>query len=212
MKTIKYIFRIIIDFSALIACALSVYIISRGFPRDNELHFDYQSIIVGIIAGIFTLLVGWNIYQMVDWKKKMEEFERFRDNMQIKFDDMASETTKSIDYLHNKSDYNQALTYGFLSTNAAVTITDCEKDIIKCQMLNYGLTALVGLSKYPDTKQECQSIINTLVEALEFSKEIKITSEDATYYIMQCGKIDKSDKFENFGSLISLLSKYIANI
>lgn len=52
----------------------------RYFDKDN-LGFDYLGAIVGILALLVTLLIGWNIYQLVDVKGIRKEFEAYKEDV-----------------------------------------------------------------------------------------------------------------------------------
>ena len=193
---IRYVWRIITDFSAIIALGLSLFIAVHGFPNNDNLHFDYQAIIVGILTGLFTLIVGWNIYQMIDWKNEMRLIQK-----------QKSEIEKEINYLHNLTSYNQTITYAFLCQNIAVAMTDMEKEVQKYQMLQYGILALIQFSNFPDCKTESQKILSTLITALQNTENIHIKSEERTYLIMECGRINNSDELNEFDYLITLIQQ-----
>lgn len=42
----------------------TVFILCNGFPRQSQ--FDYIGVIVGILALLVTLLIGWNIYSIIN--------------------------------------------------------------------------------------------------------------------------------------------------
>ena len=41
------------------------------FNRPNELGFDYTGVIVGILSLLVTILLGWNIFYALEFKKDM---------------------------------------------------------------------------------------------------------------------------------------------
>lgn len=41
--------------------------------RTPQLAFDYQGIIVGILSLLITILIGWQIYNAVFWKKNIDD-------------------------------------------------------------------------------------------------------------------------------------------
>lgn len=61
-------------FMANIAClGFNMYYICIYFPRvPYNLGFDYMGIIVGILSFLITLLIGWNIFSVIDFNKKVE--------------------------------------------------------------------------------------------------------------------------------------------
>lgn len=63
-------------------CALIFSILSlcQLFPRTN-LGFDYMGVIVGILSLLVAVLIGWNIYSVIDMKNLKEETERRVDKL-----------------------------------------------------------------------------------------------------------------------------------
>ena len=58
---------------SVIAIVISIIAICISCPHIPELGFDYQGVIVGILALLVTVLIGWNIYNIIDFNKKAEE-------------------------------------------------------------------------------------------------------------------------------------------
>lgn len=56
------------------AIACSLIALSHTCPREMEM--DYLGIIIGILAFLTTLLLGWNIYSLVDFNQKMKEINK----------------------------------------------------------------------------------------------------------------------------------------
>lgn len=61
---------------AIIAISLTFSIISlcNSLPRNNEI--DYIGVIVGILSLLVTILIGWNIYTVVDFNRKNNSMRR----------------------------------------------------------------------------------------------------------------------------------------
>ena len=58
---------------SVIAIIVSVIAICIACPHVPELGFDYQGIIVGILALLVTMLIGWNIFSIIDIRKIRDE-------------------------------------------------------------------------------------------------------------------------------------------
>ena len=108
MRFFKDFCPVIADILAVVGFGLSLYISFRLFPNCDNTQFDYQAILVGVIAGIFTLLVGWNIYQAIDWKSEIK-----------RIDELRKDLDHQLNYIHNKNDYNQAIVFAMLSQTAS---------------------------------------------------------------------------------------------
>lgn len=185
---------VLADILAVIGFGLSLFIACRVFPNSDNTCFDYQAVIVGIIAAIFTLLVGWNIYQMVDWNEKLK-----------RLDSLQTEVEKQINYIHNKADYNQALVYGMMSQSASVAFAPNETEVLKQLMIHKGLTAIKTLSHYPNAETEISSIVATLIKGLNNSKDVQLSKKFITEMVMLCGEVQHKDNIEQFDYLVSIL-------
>lgn len=194
MNKVKNIWRIFVDFTAITACVLSIYIISVGFPNNGELRFDYQAILVGIIAGIFTLLVGWNIYQAIDWKSEIKKVEKLR-----------KELHRELNYVHNKSDYNQGVTYANLSQTLSASFAPHENLVLKLQMLQNGIMAMKIFSRLPDCEIELRSLIKTLIIGLENSSNLHLDDDLKTTLLLSCGEIKNRKSIEHFDKLVNMI-------
>lgn len=51
-----------------VSLLLSVVAVCVDAWRSPELSFDYQGVIVGVLSLLVTVLIGWNIYTLVDLK------------------------------------------------------------------------------------------------------------------------------------------------
>lgn len=74
-KNKKGIFPIILG---IINFALLIPLLCMHFPRiiDSNLGFDYMGIIVGVLSLLVTVLVGWNIFNTLEFKKELEQIKQ----------------------------------------------------------------------------------------------------------------------------------------
>lgn len=193
---IRKVLSVFADFFAFIALFLSVFIAFHVFPSTQNLRFDYQAILIGIMAAIFTLLVGWNIYQMVDWKKTEK-----------KTSELQRKLKGEIIYIHNKTDYNQAIMYALMCQSISSVFAPNEKDSLKYQMLLKGIQAMKMLSKMPDCGSEIEVLMNTMIKGLSNSESISLTDAVRTDLLVSCGEIENRDKIESWSLFIDLLKR-----
>ena len=187
-------FSIIADILAVIGFALSVFIAFRIFPNNENTGFDYQAILVGIVCGIFTLLVGWNIYQAIDLSKAFSKVEDLKSNLE-----------RELNYIHNKTDYNQGLMYAIISQTASANFAPNEVAVVKYQMIIKAITAMKIFSKFPDCQKEIDSLIKTTMKGLTNSKTITFPDKDVVDFLMLCGEIENRESINNFTEFINLL-------
>lgn len=61
---------------SIVSLILSVISVCVAVWRSPELEFDYQGVIVGVLSLLVTVLIGWQIYSIVDFNRKTKEIER----------------------------------------------------------------------------------------------------------------------------------------
>lgn len=59
---------------SLIAVVLSIVAICVSLPR-TDISFDYLGLVTGILGVLVTVLVGWNIYMIIDFKQEKEKLQ-----------------------------------------------------------------------------------------------------------------------------------------
>ena len=62
-------------FFSFMAILISVVSICVACPRNQELGFDYQGVLVGVLSLLVTVLVGWNIYTIIDIKNTKDKID-----------------------------------------------------------------------------------------------------------------------------------------
>lgn len=63
---------------SVIAIVLSVIAISTSFPR-TEMSFDYLGFITGCLGFLVTVLLGWNIYTIFDFRQERQNLKAYFD-------------------------------------------------------------------------------------------------------------------------------------
>lgn len=63
---------------SIIAIVLSVIAISTSFPR-TEMSFDYLGFITGCLGFLVTVLLGWNIYTIFDFRQERQDLKAYFD-------------------------------------------------------------------------------------------------------------------------------------
>ena len=58
------------------ALTLSITSICISAWRSPELSFDYQGVIVGVLSLLVTVILGWNIYTVIDIKNTRGEIHK----------------------------------------------------------------------------------------------------------------------------------------
>ncbi len=69
---------LLIGVISLYAAIVSTILLCQSFPTKgdlNNVNFDYMGIIVGILSVLITILIGWNIFSVLDYKRKVDRLE-----------------------------------------------------------------------------------------------------------------------------------------
>lgn len=104
----------------LVSLALSVLAVCIAAYRTPELSFDYLGVIVGILALLVTVLIGWNIYVVMDVKGINEKMKNLEDNIKFESDKnlyLNNNSTASIYYdIMFKGHETVRIEYNFIQT------------------------------------------------------------------------------------------------
>ena len=90
--------------------ALIFSIAALCMTHPNQLGFDYIGVIVGILALLVTILIGWNIYQLVDVKGIRKEFEAYKEDVKADINRhlLLEENALAVEYWRER-DWNKVL-------------------------------------------------------------------------------------------------------
>lgn len=187
MKNYGSSFSVIADILGVIGCGLAVFISFRVFPNRDNLTFDYQAILVGILAGLFTLIVGWNIFQMIDWKQEIQavnkqkeelesEYENFKGEIESKIKNIEKEIVSQKESLSDKinewevaHNYQNYLNYYALSDIYACIAKGKITSNVEYQCISNRIEALYYLSLQKDW-EHCKSIVGLTLSFIRQKK------------------------------------------
>lgn len=176
----------------IVISTISIISLCRTFYRDVNLGLDYIGVIVGILAVLCTILIGWQIYSFFDYNKREENNEKnilkLRDILK-----MHAENNNRGDYLlyDNLSDVYEII--------AAVDKTRAkyERILNKIRALNYA----AKINEF----ETCEIGIEIL--KLFISKnDVTIKEEDKERLIKYACSIPNQNHIKNFTDLINAIS------
>lgn len=145
MSTLGYIikssgfFNTLLLLANLVFAGFNLYYLCKDYPRTQDLDIDYVGVIVGVLSILVTLLVGWQIFQNVDFSRRLKkieaEFERFNNDSRDKIQNYEVIINQKMDYMDSKAiDYTALLSmqrdaYGHIDKNdyvgAFFLLVDC---------------------------------------------------------------------------------------
>lgn len=176
------------------AFVFSLFTLCRCLPRvlsNQALDFDYIGVIVGILSVLITILVGWNVFSVIDLKntaKKMEErnkhIEEIKRQMEAMYNSLQEQifaesnrtaliTFQSMaDFYLRQNDTSNCFYYTILSIAAAFKSNQEESAKYFIDMVHE--TEAEKLSFYEETKQTMLKIVyGCLNDHAELSKNLQ---------------------------------------
>lgn len=94
---------------SILSLIVSGIAIGVSFYRTEKLSMDYMGVIVGILSLLVTVLLGWNIYTVIDMKGIKKEYEKLKEDVAFaiattKIDLYATSVTLNKDAIKGLSD------------------------------------------------------------------------------------------------------------
>lgn len=101
--------RIIMWVAVALSLAMSIFALCRSLPREAGV--DYMGVIVGILALLVTVLIGWNIYTVVDFSRRLSKVRKKAESKVSKTIAKHNHTVRGLTYfLHSIDFYNRNIT------------------------------------------------------------------------------------------------------
>lgn len=173
--------------------ALVFSIMALCMTHPNQLGFDYLGAIVGILAILITVLIGWNIYQLIDLKNIRKNYEARINEIKKDFDDRAKdiesdnfiETTALYNILSSKA-RNSPAQYLAACINSFYNLKRMKRfSTIKCIALDFPLLFIKTLVDE-----------NTIIDYAGLAKNINKRAMD--YFIYEFGNFKKEEREEKY--------------
>lgn len=169
---------------------LCIVLLCIVYPRIENLGFDYIGVIVAILALLVTILIGWNIWSVIDIKSIRKEFDTLRYEFQ-----------RQINYLQNKTDYNTAFMHGRTSQMMACSLTELGKEERKMDML---CSAIISVKMFANLscEEEYNSILGTAIETMKATNEILLSEDNIDKLLLMIGEIQQRESIPLLNDLV----------
>lgn len=153
------------------------------------------NLFVAILSVLVTLLVAWNIYNLVD----------FRESIKI-VKELKKRTQDELNYIHNKTDYCQANVYAFEACAAGSILTNASPQDLLADML---LKSLIAARTYSNLNnlQEANAVISIACETLINRDDICIKADEANELNVRLKDITNQNQIERFDELCALIKE-----
>lgn len=175
-----------------ISIMVSVAALCRTYPHTSELGMDYQGIIVGVLALLITVLIGWQIYTTINMKEELKDIKDLRKEINKQERDIYIRSTNNL----------------FEFQSAMFMMYDNKKEKSNSdifQLYLHGISSIYHLCSL-GKQNECTSIVNILIarKSILMSEKFQKEQIDSLMDIL-LSAMDIS-KVENAVLLVNLLS------
>lgn len=169
---------------SLAAIVLSLISICKVYPRTSDFGLDYQGWIVGVLSLLVTILIGWQIFTLIDIKRIRQEIY-----------------SKEI-HIYNRSELNISEFHIGMFT----MYINMEKQgyLNVYELLNHGLCAIVHQSRI-NIEPSSNEIIVLLLGLSREIKKAKLTQEQIKALLSLLSEIQNSSQLDRYIDLCGLL-------
>lgn len=175
-----------------ISIMVSVAALCRTYPHTSDLGMDYQGAIVGMLALLVTILIGWQIYTAINVKEELKDIKDLRREINKQERDIYIRSTNNL----------------FEFQSAMFMMYDNKKEKSNSdifQLYLHGISSIYHLCSL-GKQNECTSIVNILIarKSILMSEKFQKEQIDSLMDIL-LSAMDIS-KVENAVLLVNLLS------
>lgn len=175
-----------------ISIMVSVAALCRTYPHTSDLGMDYQGVIVGMLALLVTILIGWQIYTAINVKEELKDIKDLRREINKQERDIYIRLTNNL----------------FEFQSAMFMMYDNKKEKSNSdifQLYLHGISSIYHLCSL-GKQNECTSIVNILIarKSILMSEKFQKEQIDSLMDIL-LSAMDIS-KVENAVLLVNLLS------
>lgn len=172
---------------SVISIVMSIIAICTSYPHNAELGFDYQGVIVAILSLLVTVLLGWNIYTLIDMRGIRNDI---------------NEISSGASFMIQK---NMAVTE---STNWMIyhyLLLGKDPLGLDYRFLYHGIACLYHTSQFHDINT-CNAIVKALLECITNPKSITITKNGKNDILKLLNGVKQTDKIDGFLELLNRMA------
>ena len=176
-----------------ISIMVSVAALCRTYPHTSDLGMDYQGVIVGMLALLVTILIGWQIYTAINVKEELKDIKDLRREINKQERDIYIRSTNNL----------------FEFQSAMFMMYDNKKEKSNSdifQLYLHGISSIYHLCSL-GKQNECTSIVNILIArksilmSEKFQKEQIDSLMDILLSAMDISKVENAVLLVNLRSV-----------
>ncbi len=183
---------------SIVALGLAIVALAKVSPMQGYMDFDYYGAIIGVLAFLVTLLMGYQIYTVINVKEELKEVRKAREDINQKIEAKVQQLSEEY-----KEELNQA-------APVIMAIASQQKDIVESAAFQAYMNSKPGqfsreiatrtimsiLTDYAnvDNKQERQRRLLEIAQNVEYDEAVEFFTDYA--------KKDDKDKNDCVESLM----------
>lgn len=180
---------------------MSVTAICIAIPR-TDLSVDYLGFLTGILGILVTVLIGWNIYTIIDFKQEKDKLQRYFE--------MQKESVQKV------GNDLQAIFLNRLSQSSIhdKNVADIYAQLMGIQRSNplpfyylfYTLNAITTASQ-AENYQACDLWTKEIIQVLTSPKDVLMPKSSKRQLVDCVLRVPNSDRIEGLGIVLNLIAE-----
>lgn len=175
---------------------LSVIAVCAAFWRSPDLSFDYQGVIVGVLSLLVTVLIGWNLYTVIDFNKKEKELNR-----QLKIISKYLDNADKIE-LNTNAMTEQAIASIYLHLLGYGKHIPLEYEYVK-----HCISSMVSLSILGHT-DTCSVIVSIVIDIINNPEQICISDDKKKDLLLSINNVQNPKNIAGIERLLELVARF----
>lgn len=176
---------------SIAALGFSAY---AAFVCDKRIETDWMGVLVGILSLLVTVLIGWNIYNLIDFKNKEKEIDRSIQKL--------NSTLQKINK-HNITSKSDISTY--IASMYYYLIADKMKIYFAQEYIQHSLAAAYYSSVAGEMKR-CNDIIDSILAIKRIVTETIVPEGGKTEMYKFLGLLQNTEQIPQFAELTDFIS------
>lgn len=164
--------------------------------KIEPISYDYMGVLVGVLSLLVTVLIGWNIYTLIDFNKKTEELSSKTNALSLIIRTQLEEQDKMGAVTENTM---SDIYYSLLGLKDPLTL--------EYKYMYHKLWSLIYSSKTGDAPT-CDIVVKSTLEVVLHPERILLTKECKQTLIVFLSKVEHAEKIKRFNELVELVAKF----
>lgn len=180
---------------------ISIITICLTLPR-TEISIDYLGLITGMLGVLVTVLIGWNIYMIIDFRQEKENLKQYFEDQKKSV--RSAETSLYVTYKNQLS--NGALYEKSIADIYARLMVPKDMASLSYEYFFHVLGAIVTASQ-AENYDACNTWIKEMKNILASAGQVVLPKSNKQHLVTTLLQIRKSDKLVGLEELVGLIAE-----